>query len=278
MEKIDVTSTIIKFIKEKGYLENEHVLGVLFYGSYLTGYNSKDSDIDLHIIFDNSNPDVLIRGNDHVDGYRIEYFEKPINDLYLSVDNDFNEQNNALLSIVGNAKIILDKTGDIQVLQNYTLNKFSKPLPKLDENKARELVSIIDNRIPRLEKLARENSPYFYHLFHLTVEKIRKFYHKINGLPEVQTSKVYRVYQDENYRNSFAKGAIPDDEFVSMFLDLCCDRVSDQMTLYSKLIVFYAYAKRNVILDKNSYRILIESRNKTSQRRNVRECEKSVKD
>ena len=54
MEKVDVNKTIFDFIREMGYLEDEHVLGCLFYGSFLTGYNNSNSDIDLHIVFDNS--------------------------------------------------------------------------------------------------------------------------------------------------------------------------------------------------------------------------------
>ncbi len=62
---------------------------------------------------------------------------------------------------------------------------------------------------------AEENSPYFFHLYNLTIEKIRKFYHRLNGLPKVQTSKVFRVYTDKNYRKSFYKENISEDEFVA---------------------------------------------------------------
>lgn len=110
----DVVLIIQKFIKDMKYLENEHVLGVFFYGSFLTGYNNKNSDIDLHVIFDNSDSEHLIRGSQYIDGVRIEYFEKPIEDIYLSVDNDFQTQNNALLSIIGTAKIIFDKNGELK--------------------------------------------------------------------------------------------------------------------------------------------------------------------
>ena len=67
---------ILSFVHEMGYLNNEHVLGLLFYGSYLTGFNNENSDIDLHIVFDNEDPNHLIRGNKVLDGTRIEYFEK----------------------------------------------------------------------------------------------------------------------------------------------------------------------------------------------------------
>ena len=56
--------------------------------------------------------------------------------------------------------------GELYKLQQYTLNKFSNPLPPLDVEDAREYVSIINNRMEKLEKAANDNSPYFYHLYH----------------------------------------------------------------------------------------------------------------
>ena len=97
----NVENIILKFIYEMEYLENKHVLGAFFYGSFLTGFNEKHSDIDLSIIFDNEKPDRLVRGNKYIDGIRIEYFEKQIEDVYLSIDNDFSTQSNASLSIIG---------------------------------------------------------------------------------------------------------------------------------------------------------------------------------
>lgn len=261
MEALDINKIILDFIDKMKYLENKHVLGCFFYGSFLTGFNTKNSDIDLHIIFDNSDPKHLIRGNENIDGVRIEYFEKPIKDLYLSVDNDFNNQNNALLSIIGTSRIIFDKYGDLQKLQQYTLNKFSNPLPPLETEDAREYVSILTNRMEKLEKAAYNNSPYFYHLYHLTIEKIRKFYHRLNGMPEVQTSKVFRVYTDEEYRKSFYKDNIPENEFIDMYLDAICDSSLDMETKLNKVKKLFEYAKRNINLDKDRYRILIKSRN-----------------
>ena len=46
---------IEEFIDKMGYRDNTHYLGTYFYGSSLTGYNNSASDIDLHIVFDNSN-------------------------------------------------------------------------------------------------------------------------------------------------------------------------------------------------------------------------------
>lgn len=260
MEKTDVKSIISKFICDMHYLENEHVLGCFFYGSFLTGFNNKNSDIDLHIIFDNSDPLHLIRGNKVIDGHRIEYFEKPIQDLYLSIDNDFNRQNNALLSILGTSRIIFDKTGDVAKLQQYALEKFSNPLPPLETEDGKEFTSILNNRMEKLAKACEDDSPYFDHLYHITLEKIRKFYHRLTGNPEVQTSKVFRVYTDDRYRRSFYKENIPEQEFRDMYLDAICDNSSDKHIKLEKAQRLFNYSRRNVDLGEE-YRILIKSRN-----------------
>ena len=121
------------------------------------------------------------------------------------------------------------------LLQQYTLNKFSNPLPPLDEEDAKEMVSIINNRMEKLEKAANEKSPYFYHLYHVTLKKIREFYHRLNGMPKVQTSKVYGVYTDEAYRKSFYKDNIPEEEFVKMYLDAICDTGLDMQEKLDKV-------------------------------------------
>ncbi len=257
---VDINKIIHRFIESMKYLENDRVLGAFFYGSYLTGYNEKHSDIDIQIIFDNDNPNHLIRGNKYIDGIRIEYFEKPINDVYLTIENEYNSQNNASLSIIGTSKILFDKNDSLRKLQEYALEKFSRPLPPLDIETAREYVSILNNRMEKVRRAAYENNPNFIHLYHLTIEKIRKFYHRLNGLPSVQTSKVYRVYLDEEYRKSFYKDNIP-EEFVSMYISAITDVTSSVEEKLNKIESLFNYAKRNVKLDSNEYRILIKSRN-----------------
>ena len=262
MEKVNISDTITKFINIMGYLDDEHVLGCFFYGSFLTGYNNKYSDLDLHIIYDDEEPDRLIRGNTIVDGIRVEYFEKPISDMYESIDNDFNNQNSALFAIVGRARIIFDKHGDLHELKEYAIDKFSKPLPKLDEETSKEYVSIINNRMEKLKIAFENNDQQFIHLYHLTIEKIRKFYHKLNGITQIATSKVFRVYTDEAYGDLLCRGNLPDEEFRRLYLDAALDTTSDISTKYQKVVDLWNHSKRNVEFDENNYRILIKSRNK----------------
>lgn len=251
---------ILSFVQDMGYLNNEHVLGILFYGSYFTGFNEENSDIDLHIVFDNEDPNHLIRGNKVIDGTRIEYFEKPLADIYQTVNEDFLHQNNATLTIFGISKIIYAKDNQLKQLQEYVVSKFATPLPSLSDDEAKEQVSIINNRMEKLKQYAETDSPYFEHLYHLTIEKIRRFYHNLMGIPRIETSKGFRLYTDEKYRRAFCINQIPERFFIEMYFEAISNINLDKIQKYNLVYKLYEFAKRNVVLDKD-YRISIKSRN-----------------
>lgn len=257
---MSIQDKISSFIEEMGYLNNKHVLGILFYGSYFTGLNTANSDIDLHIILDNEDPNHLIRGNKVVDGMRIEYFEKPLEEIYRTVDEDYINQNNATLTIFGTSKIIYAKDNQLQQLQEYIVNKYSNPIPPLSDDEAKEQVSILNNRMEKLKEYAKNDNLYFEHLYHLTIEKIRRFYHRVMGIPRIETSKGFRLYIDDKYRKAFCVNKIPEDTFIKMYFTLILDTSSDKISKYNSLYKMYEFTKRNIILE-DDYRIPIKSRN-----------------
>lgn len=258
---MSVEEKILEFIAEMDYLNNEHVLGILFYGSYLTGFNTSNSDIDLHVIFDDDDKEHLIRGNKIIDGTRIEYFEKPLSDIYLTIDSDYQNQNNAAVTIFGNSKIVYEKNDDLSKLQQYVMAKFKSPLPPLSVDEAKEQVSIINNRMEKLENYAASNNPYFRHLYHLTVDKIRRFYHSIMGFPRIETAKGFKLYTNEDYRRAFCIDQIPEDYFISMYFEAISNKQLSNVELYQLLSNIYDFTKRNVSLNKDEHRIPIKSRN-----------------
>lgn len=258
---MSIDEKISTFINEMGYLNNKHVLGILFYGSYFTGVNTYNSDIDIHIILDNDNPEHLIRGNKFVDGTRIEYFEKPIENIYQIIEEDYTSQNSASLSIFGKSKIIYDKDGQLKQLQNYVINKFSNPLPPLSDYEAKEQMSIINNRMEKLEIYAINDNPYFNHLYHLTIDKIRRFYHSLMGMPRIETSKGFRLYTSELYRNAFSINKIPEQPFIDMYFEAITNGGLNKIQKYQLLRKIYEFATRNVFLNVKEHRIPIKSRN-----------------
>lgn len=256
---MSVYETIQDFLKTNNYLQDEHILGVLFYGSYKHGLNNQNSDIDLHIIYDDSNPEHLIRGNTFVNNIRIEYFEKPIDDEYLMVETEFLNQNNASLSILGKGEIVFARDNSLMNLQKYVLHRFQDDLPPLNIDEAREQISIMDNKIQKLENLLNEDSPYFDHLYHIVLEKMRKIHHRIIGISKIPTSKVHRIYTDEPYRNSTCK-TNPSQDFVENYLSLVIPENNKKQMLES-LKSFYIKVKQNIELGEE-YRIPIKRKKK----------------
>ena len=253
-------NAIVDFLNKMGYLENKNCEGIVFYGSYSTGFYNDKSDIDLHIIFNNDNPEIIIRGIDTIDGFRIEYFEKPLDDLYGRAINDFNNQSNVLLSMIGHGKVLFDRNGEIKKLQNYILKLYSVQLSGLSDNEIYEQIAIINNRMIDLERLGLINDDYFIHLYHLTVEKIRKFYYRKNGLPEIPTSKVLDFYKDDTYSNTIFK-VTPPLEFIQLYYN-CLDESKSNSERLNIIKDLYNYVKDDYYLDPERSRILIKSRNK----------------
>lgn len=253
-------NAIIDFLNKMGYLKNKNCEGAVFYGSYSTGFYNDTSDIDLHIIFNNNEPERIIRGIDTVDGFRIEYFEKPLEDLYGRAISDFNNQSNVLLSMIGHGKVLFDRNGEIKKLQNYILDLYSVPLPSLTDNEIYEQIAIINNRMIDLERLGKINDEYFTHLYHLTIEKIRKFYYRKNGLPEIPTSKVLNFYKDDTYSKTIFK-VTPPIEFIQLYYS-CLDDTKNNEERLKIINNLYNYVKGEYSLNPNHSRVLIKSRNK----------------
>lgn len=253
-------NAIIDFLNKMGYIENKNCEGIVFYGSYSTGFYNDKSDIDLHIIFNNNDPEKIIRGIDTVDGFRIEYFEKPLDDLYGRAICDFNNQSNVLLSMIGHGKVLFDRNGEIKKLQDYIINLYSNVLPGLNDNEIYEQIAIINNRLIDLERLGKTNDEYFTHLYHLTVEKIRKFYYRKNGFPEIPTSKVLDFYKDDTYSKTIFK-ITPPVEFIQLYY-ACLDESKSNVERIIIIKNLFNYVKGDYSLNPNRSRILIKSRNK----------------
>lgn len=252
---------IDKFINKMGYRNNKHYLGVYFYGSRLTGFNNINSDIDLHIIFDNDDIEHIYRGITFINGIKIEYFEKSINDLYLSLENDIRERNWAWYSIIGTSKIIEDTKGQLHQLQEHSLKLYKQEPQKMDEQDIIENIAIINNRIEKLRILCINEDPSFYSLYYITVEKLRRFYHSINGFPKINTSKIYRVYKDDKYRKIYFPNEFVSEEFKSMYFSLIEGINKDKKELLKLIEEFYLYIRNGREIPKEEYKIKIKSRN-----------------
>ena len=149
---------------------------------------------------------------------------------------------------------------DIEKLQNYVLEIYKKPLSPLESNDAKEMAVIIGNRLSKLNVMAKVRRFDFDYQYHLLIEKIRKFYSRLCGCPDIPVTKAYKIYTDDDYREAFCHGKVPEEDFIALYFEAigCQGDIEEKLEYATKL---YEYTTRDLKINLNHYRIRIKSRN-----------------
>ncbi len=251
---LDYNKILNKFIQKMDYLNNDNVEGIVLYGSFSTGFNTDKSDLDLHIIYKNCVNFMVIKGSTIIDGMKIDYIEKSLDYIYNSVPKDFKNQDNALLSIIGYGKIIYDRNGEIIKLQEHIKECFSLPFPEISIEKIEERLTVIYDYICQLQEMLENSNPYFNHFYHITIEKIQRLYHQMQGFTKLTSNKVYKLYTDtKGYRNAIHK-TIPEKEFVDLYLKAIDEHLNNAEKI-SIIISIFNYITKTTQLNLTNYRI-----------------------
>ncbi len=254
---MEIFTVIKEFVNEKGYTKDEHCEGIVFYGSRRTGFSNAQSDIDLQILFD-EHP--LMRGVSRFKGYRFEFFEKTLEDMYNRALTDYNNQSNVMVSMIKDGITIYDKRGELERLKQYVEELYSKPLPAMTEQDLNEQIVILDNRLMDLKKLCLRDDIYFDRLYNLTIEKIRTLYYKKNAYPEISTSKVWELYNNPEYSKAISK-ILPPEYFIDLF-ERSLNPNLTKLEKYSIAEEMFNLVKEGNTLDLDDFVIPIKSRNK----------------
>ena len=238
-----------KFIDDMNYLKNDEVEGIVFYGSYHTGTNNEFSDIDLMILFDDDSDINQIKGYKTVKGIPVEYFERTISKVYERANSDYMKCEDSLLSIIGYGEVIFDRSGKVQDLVDYVKEKYSRPLPTYTKHEAIYQILSVKKAVDACEELRIQNDPYFENYYFLTVERIRDFYHKLNGLSNLPQTKVCKLYTNEKLRELQHK-KIPEQEFINLYFKAIEYGISkeEKITRINELLT-YSIKKYDVDFD-----------------------------
>lgn len=206
-----------KFIDEMNYLKNEDVEGIVFYGSFHTGTYSEFSDIDIMVLFNDDSDANQIKGYKTVNGIQVEYFERTVSKIYERANSDYMKCEDSLLSMIGHGEIIFDRRGKVKDLVEYIKQKYSRPLPPYTKHEAVYQILSLKKATLAVEELRVQNDPYFETFYFLTVEKIRDFYHKLNGFSNLPQTKVYKLYVNETLQRAQHK-KIPERKFIEIYM------------------------------------------------------------
>lgn len=255
----EVKNLIERFLEERIYsdelFDKLDLLSVLVYGSSLTGYASKDSDIDLLIV--TIPGDKVIRGVCYYEGRKIEYFIKPI-ERFLSESQKFADMNcPSHLALQQNAYILFDRGGFMENALKTEVefyNKNRKP-PKFDKDT--KLVQI-ENRIASLKNIFSRKGKEFYSVYYNILELLRTYHQITHEEADIPFAKAYRVYTDKNYYDRFvganANNPLPDKKFVELY-SRCVENHGDQQIMLNNLVELYNYEKQGARINPNNYQL-----------------------
>ncbi len=259
MTNNEIDQIIDEFIGKQGYKNNPHVLGIIVCGSCLTDLYNEKSDIDINIVFDDSNIDRMTRGNDIIRNRRIEFFERPISEYKLIIENGYSNQSNAMLSIIGLGKVWYKNSEDIDELQEYAKKTFANGMPKIRKTNAQRKITDIEEKMKDLEVLAKTDGIYFNQLFSLVLEEITSLYHRMLGYTLIETAKRPKCYTDEKYRKKYVIDKLP-EEFTKQYLDITSANISNSLKKdpertniekYFLLTDLFAYVKTSIPEEDN---------------------------
>ena len=233
-------------------LNIDDYIGIIAYGSYVTGVNNVLSDLDIMII--KKEYDTSDIGSITIDGIRVEYFIQGLKRLYESVKKEINSNDPSHLTKFATCEIIEDKTGEVKEFIEYARRLYGTKIKKSFDDRDRFEIFSINNRLEDLGSLLNMDS--FYAVYYTILERIRNTYCRINGFISLPLSKIEHIYTNKDYSKRYINSSehtLPDEEFMSLYLQ--CLNISDRSTMYDNISRLYHYSFGGYDFDPNNFSI-----------------------
>lgn len=219
------------------YKNEDYFVGAILTGSYATGNQNINSDIDIYIITNNDTT-WRERGNKLVDGYLIEYFINPIKKINDYMEKEAKDYHISTTRIFANGKILIDKTGEVATLINQAKDFLNKNFEDLDDYTYKmNCYGVWDGFDELEEKYKRkEDIDFSYYMF---IEQIINSYFQNSKLASVPLNKIEYILKNETYRNRYNVKQLPNKEFIDLLLNCLNEKDYDKKFICAKNIYEY---------------------------------------
>lgn len=234
------------------YKNNDYFIGAVLSGSYASGNENENSDIDIYVIT-NDSISYKERGMKLVDGQLVEYFINPISQIkkYLKEEQD----NKYCLDIrmLSNCKIIIDKTGEVQELVNDAKNVLKKGPIELDEYTYKINCYMVWSRFDELEiKYKRhEDIEFNYNTF---LSQVINSYLKNKRIFLFNQCKIEEIIKNEDFRKNYKIGKELDSEFQKLLLNCLNEKNYKKRFEYARKLYDY-FKKEFNDFDINNFKL-----------------------
>ncbi len=211
MQEETTKEIIYRFLEEYHYLDNKHILGILFHGSRNNHTEHENSDIDLLIVKDSG---ADFKCATYIKEQKIDYCENNIHHLLEAIDVINVQQNLSLYSIFLTGTILYEREGALTFLKSQVENTEIILCPKIQKGRP-EKINYLSSLLRRYT-----NSCLASFIYYNTLEEIRKFYHEKKGYSQVRFYKLYRSYTNIDEAENIYKLKLPPKTFRDRYLQM----------------------------------------------------------
>lgn len=246
MKSID--NIINKFLRP--YTEQDWFLGAILTGSYATGNNNPDSDIDIFIITKDS-IHWRERGNRLIDGYMVEYFINPLRQVVKEFDEGFYTNNIATTLMFAGSKLLYDTDGAVVALVERAKQDLSKSLAPVSEFRWNMNCYNVWHSFYELTSKYEKGADidFTYSIF---LNNIISAHFSNSSIPMVSMHKMERILTDKQYRERYNMIKMPRQEFCDRLIACFNEKDRDRKYVRAKSLYEY-YMARNSSFDINNF-------------------------
>lgn len=227
---------IEKFLNE--YKNEDYFLGAILTGSYATGNNDKNSDIDIYIVTKNDT-EWRERGNKNIDGFLIEYFINPKKKILSYMEKELQDYHMSTTMIFVNAKILYDNDGSVQELINIAKNNANlSDLGNLDNFKYKMNCYSVWDGFDELESKYNKHQDidFSYYIF---LQRVIDAYFYNKQIPSIPLNKIEIILKDIEYREKYNVRKMPNQEFIIRIIKCLDEKDYDKKFEYAKDLYNY---------------------------------------
>ena len=228
------------------------MVGILACGSYITGNPTAHSDLDVHIILDDS-VEYRERGNKIIDGLLIEYFSNPPRQVLKYFDGDIKDK--SLMSQVqfATGEILLDKTGDVKSLKEKAF-KMIEDFYKNDTAVISESIKyFMWDMLDDLQDAHENNKPDFDFLYYNLLNRLISDYMGCINRP-YHLKTIFGNITSEIVRKKYLLRELPDKD-ISDLIVKCISAIGSEEKMESYQNLTTAIIDKFGGFDVNGYKI-----------------------
>jgi predicted nucleotidyltransferase len=198
--------------------DHDFVIGFLVCGSYVTGNPTEHSDIDIHIVVNNT-VDWRERGNKVIDGYLIEYFVNPPDQIREYFREDYGDYRMDSQTQFATGRILLDRDGTVVQLKKEAKEWLKRSFKPLDETSIKILKYGLWDTLDNLRDLHERESKSFTYAYHNALKQALTFYAKFLQVEIISPTRIFEQLTDPKTQRKYLQPQFPDLVFRDLFIE-----------------------------------------------------------